>query len=56
MNDAGGLAMPDGSKRRIEVVEYDDRSSNEDLVRAIERLASQDQVDLILPPWAPGRT
>ncbi len=54
VNEAGGLAMPDGSKRMIEVVEYDNRSSNEDLVRAIERLASQDKVDLILPPWGTG--
>lgn len=54
VNDAGGLEMPDGSRRMIEVVEYDNRSSNEDLVRAIERLASQDKVDLILPPWGTG--
>lgn len=54
VNAAGGLAMPDGSRRMIEVVEYDNRSSNEDLVRAIERLASQDKVDLILPPWGTG--
>ncbi|MCA2012736.1 amino acid ABC transporter substrate-binding protein [Cereibacter sphaeroides] len=54
VNEAGGLEMPDGSRRMIEVVEYDNRSSNEDLVRAIERLASEDQVDLILPPWGTG--
>lgn len=54
VNQAGGLTMPDGKKRMIEVVEYDDRSSNEDLVRAIERLASQDKVDFILPPWGTG--
>ncbi|MGD9864864.1 MAG: amino acid ABC transporter substrate-binding protein [Pseudodonghicola sp.] len=54
VNAAGGLKMPDGSQRKIEVVEYDNRSSNEDLVRAIERLASQDKVDLILPPWGTG--
>jgi len=54
VNEAGGLTMPDGSKRMIEVVEYDNRSSNEDLVRSIERLASQDKVDLILPPWGTG--
>lgn len=53
-NAAGGLKMPDGSRRMIEVVEYDDRSSNEDLVRAIERLATQDKVDIILPPWSTG--
>ena len=54
INAAGGLTMPDGSKRMIEVIEYDDRSSNEDLVRAIERLATKDKVDLILPPWGTG--
>lgn len=54
VNAAGGLTLPDGSQKMIEVVEYDDRSSNEDLARAIERLASQDMVDLILPPWSTG--
>lgn len=54
VNDAGGLTMPDGSQKKIEVVEYDNRSSNEDLVRAIERLATQDKVDIILPPWGTG--
>lgn len=54
VNDAGGLEMPDGTRRAIEVVEYDDRSSAEDLVRSIERLATQDEVDLILPPWGTG--
>jgi branched-chain amino acid transport system substrate-binding protein len=54
VNAKGGLTMPDGSQRKIEVVEYDDRSSAEDLVRAIERLATQDKVDLILPPWGTG--
>lgn len=54
VNKAGGLKMPDGTQRMIEVVEYDNRSANEDLVRAIERLATQDEVDLILPPWGTG--
>lgn len=54
VNAKGGLEMPDGTRRPIEVVEYDDRSSAEDLVRAIERLATQDKVDLILPPWGTG--
>jgi branched-chain amino acid transport system substrate-binding protein len=54
VNEAGGLQMPDGSRRRIEVVEYDNRSSNQDLVRGIERLAIQDEVDLILPPSGTG--
>lgn len=54
VNEAGGLTLPDGSRRPIEVVEYDNRSSNEDLVRAIERLATEDEVDLILAPWGTG--
>ena len=54
VNKAGGLTLPDGSQKMIEVIEYDNRSANEDLVRAIERLASQDKVDLILPPWGTG--
>ncbi len=50
INDAGGLKI--GEKRLpIEVVSYDDRSSSEEAVRAIERLINQDKVDFILPPW-----
>ena len=54
VNDAGGLEMPDGKKLPIEVIEYDDRSSAEEVVRSIERLATQDKVDFILPPWGTG--
>lgn len=54
VNDAGGLTLPDGSRLPIEVVEYDDRSSAEDAVRSTERLASQDKVDFLLPPWGTG--
>ncbi len=54
VNEAGGLEMPDGSRLPIEVVEYDDRSSSEEVVRAVERLATQDNVDFILPPWGTG--
>ena len=54
VNDAGGLEMPDGKRLPIEVVEYDDRSSAEELVRALQRHATQDEVDFILPPWSTG--
>lgn len=50
----GGLELPDGSKLPVEVIAYDDRSSAEEVVRAVERLAGQDQVDFILPPWGTG--
>ena len=54
VNAAGGLKLPDGRQLPIEVTEYDDRSASEEAVRAIERLATQDKVDFILPPWGTG--
>lgn len=54
VNDAGGIKLPDGTQLPIEIVEYDDRSASEEAVRAIERLATQDKVDFILPPWGTG--
>ena len=54
VNAAGGLTLPDGSQKMIEVIAYDDRSSAEEVVRAVERLATQDEVDFILPPWGTG--
>ncbi|MEY8881991.1 amino acid ABC transporter substrate-binding protein [Donghicola sp. XS_ASV15] len=54
VNAAGGLKLPDGSQKMIEVIAYDDRSSAEEVVRAVERLATQDEVDFILPPWGTG--
>jgi|TARA_A100001391_G_scaffold205463_1_gene207243 branched-chain amino acid transport system substrate-binding protein len=52
VNKAGGIMLSKYGKRvPIEVVEYDDRSSTEEAVRAVERLITQDEVDLLLPPW-----
>ena len=51
VNREGGLRLPDGSRRLISVIEYDDRSDPQELARAIERLALVDEVDFILPPW-----
>ncbi|HYC64855.1 MAG TPA: amino acid ABC transporter substrate-binding protein [Reyranellaceae bacterium] len=50
VNAKGGLMM--GGKRvPIEVIEVDDRSNSEEAVRGVERLITQDKVDLMLPPW-----
>ncbi|RCK21752.1 amino acid ABC transporter substrate-binding protein [Thalassospira lucentensis] len=51
---ADGLTLPDGSKLPLEIIAYDDRSATEDLVRSVERLARQDEVDFILAPWGTG--
>ena len=53
VNDAGGIAVG-GKKLPLEVVEYDDRSQSEEAVRAVERLITQDNVDILLPPWGTG--
>ena len=50
VNAAGGISVG-GKKLLVEVTEYDDRSNSEEAVKAIERLATQDKVDIILPPW-----
>lgn len=49
----GGL-MVGGKRVPIEVIEYDDRSNSEEAVRAVERLVTQDKVDLLFPPWGTG--
>ena len=53
VNDKGGL-MIGGKRVPIEVMEYDDRSNSEEAVRAVERLVTQDKVDLLFPPWGTG--
>lgn len=53
VNAKGGL-MIGGKRVPIEVIEYDDRSNSEEAVRAVERLVTQDKVDLLFPPWGTG--
>jgi branched-chain amino acid transport system substrate-binding protein len=55
VNKAGGIKLSKlGVTLPLEVTEYDDRSAAEETVRAIERLATQDNVDFILPTWGTG--
>jgi branched-chain amino acid transport system substrate-binding protein len=55
VNDAGGIMLKSiGKKVKLEVIEYDDRSNSEEMIKAVERLATQDKVDFILPPWGTG--
>ena len=53
VNAKGGL-MIGGKRVPIEVIEYDDRSNSEEAVRAVERLVTQDKVDILFPPWGTG--
>ncbi len=52
VNKKGGLMLSSIGKRMpIELIEYDDRSENEDAVRAVQRLATKDEADFILAPY-----
>jgi len=54
VNERGGLRMRDGSRRRIDLVEYDDRTNPGETIKAVERLATQDKADFIISPYATG--
>ncbi|WP_108127583.1 amino acid ABC transporter substrate-binding protein [Saccharospirillum mangrovi] len=54
VNDAGGLLLPDGSRRPVEIIEYDDRTDPSETIRAVQRLANNDKADLIIPPYGTG--
>jgi branched-chain amino acid transport system substrate-binding protein len=51
VNAKGGLAVKGQGRRPVEFVSIDDRSEVETAVRFYERLATDDKVDLMLPPW-----
>lgn len=53
VNEEGGLLV-DGERRPIELIEYDDRSTPEEAVRNIQRLITEDQVDILIPPHSTG--
>ncbi|MBK7015585.1 MAG: amino acid ABC transporter substrate-binding protein [Sulfuritalea sp.] len=56
VNKGGGILLKSAGNKRVpvELIEYDDRSSNDDAVKAIERLATQDKADFIIAPWGTG--
>ena len=51
VNAKGGLAVKGEGRRMVEFVSIDDRSEIETAVRFYEKLATDDKVDLLLPPW-----
>jgi len=55
VNKAGGLMLKKYNKRiPLELVEVDDRSDNQDMVRQVERMMSVDKLDIVLSPWGTG--
>jgi branched-chain amino acid transport system substrate-binding protein len=53
MNERGGLKLKDGP-RKIEIIEYDDRTQPSEAIKAVERLATVDKVDWIAGVYATG--
>jgi branched-chain amino acid transport system substrate-binding protein len=53
VNARGGLKVG-GKQMKLELVEYDDKTSGEEAVKNIQRLATVDKVDFIVTPYATG--
>lgn len=53
VNAAGGIKVGD-AQRKVEIIEYDDKSTAEEAVKNIQRLATEDKVDLLIPPYSTG--
>lgn len=53
VNAAGGLDVG-GEKRLVEIVEYDDKTNPTETIKAVQRLATRDEVDFMLSPWGTG--
>ena len=54
VNARGGLKMSDGSRRKVEIIEYDDRTNPGETIKAVTRLATRDKVDFIFAPYGTG--
>jgi branched-chain amino acid transport system substrate-binding protein len=51
VNQRGGLKLKDGL-HKVELIEYDDRTQPPEAIKAVERLATVDKVDFIMPVYA----
>src|SRR5262249_7719196 len=51
VNGSGGIMLKSINKKLpIEVIEYDDRSNSDEMIKAVERLRNTDKVDFPFPP------
>jgi branched-chain amino acid transport system substrate-binding protein len=53
VNQKGGIKVG-GKSMKVELVEYDDKSSPEEAVKNVQRLATVDKVDFIIAPYTTG--
>ena len=53
VNERGGLKLKNG-QRKVEIIEYDDRTQPPEAIKAVERLATVDKADWIAGVYATG--
>ena len=53
VNGRGGIDVG-GTRRMIEVIEYDDKTSGEEAIKNIQRLVTVDNVDFLIAPYSTG--
>jgi branched-chain amino acid transport system substrate-binding protein len=53
VNARGGLNVG-GEKKMIELIEYDDQTNPGETIKAVQRLATKDEVDFIIAPYGTG--
>lgn len=53
VNEAGGINVG-GTMHMVEIVEYDDQTNPGETIKAVQRLATQDEADFILAPYGTG--
>jgi branched-chain amino acid transport system substrate-binding protein len=51
VNAKGGLDIGGKERRKIEFVQYDDKSDPAQAVKIYEKLITDDKVDLVMAPW-----
>ncbi|MEJ2759623.1 MAG: ABC transporter substrate-binding protein, partial [Anaerolineales bacterium] len=56
VNDAGGIVLSDGTVVKFTSVSYDDESSGDRVQELYTRLATEDNVDLMISPYSSGLT
>lgn len=53
VNERGGINV-DGTMMPVEIIEYDDQTNPGETIKAIQRLATQDEVHFIVSPYGTG--
>jgi branched-chain amino acid transport system substrate-binding protein len=53
VNERGGIDVG-GKKLKVELIEYDDRTSGEEAIKNYQRLATVDNVDFVVAPYSTG--